>query len=50
MVVTVLEACCLLFNFEQNWESAKKSLLNDMKFLDKLINFDVKSSTEAKFN
>ena len=37
MVVMVLKATCLLFGYEETWENAKKYLLNDMKFLDKLI-------------
>ena len=37
MVVMVLKATCLLFGYEETWDNAKKYLLNDMKFLDKLI-------------
>jgi len=40
-VVTVLSSCCLLFGFKETWDDAKKLLLGDMKFLDKLIEFDV---------
>ena len=42
MVVLVLNACCCLFNYEENWESAKRHLLNDIQFLNKLVDFDVK--------
>ena len=33
LVVKVLCACCLLFGYEENWENAKRYLLNDIKFL-----------------
>ena len=49
LVVLVLSACCLLFNYEETWESAKRYLLNDMRFIEKLIDFNVKSVTEARF-
>jgi hypothetical protein len=39
MVVMVLDAICLLFSFEENWENSKKFLLGDMKFLEKLVIF-----------
>ena len=37
LVVMVLKATCLLFGYEENWENAKRYLLGDLKFLDKLI-------------
>jgi len=37
LVVTLLDAICLLFGYEENWESAKKLLLNDFKFIEKLV-------------
>ena len=49
MVVTVLEACCLLFGFDQTWESAKRYLLNDIKFLDKLIKYNVDNAIAERF-
>lgn len=39
LVVTVLDATCLLFGYEENWENSKRYLLGDMKFLDKLVSF-----------
>lgn len=41
MVVTVLKACCLIFNYEESWESSKRYLLGDIRFLEKLIDFDI---------
>ena len=35
----VLDAICLLFGFEENWDSSKRYLLGDMKFLNKLVIF-----------
>jgi hypothetical protein len=32
----VMEATCLLFGYEETWEDAKRFLLNDMQFLQKL--------------
>ena len=49
MVVTVLNATCLLFGFEENWENAKRYLLGDMKFLEKMIEFDALNCQENKF-
>jgi hypothetical protein len=46
MVVEVLKACCLLFNLEETWENAKRYLLGDINFIDKLLNFDVKNISE----
>ena len=37
----ILSACCLLFGYEETWESGKKNCLSDIKFLEKFINFDV---------
>jgi hypothetical protein len=48
-VVTVLSSCCLLFGFKETWDDAKKLLLGDMKFLDKLIEFDVTKVPEKRF-
>ncbi|DBA02677.1 TPA: hypothetical protein N0F65_010502 [Lagenidium giganteum] len=39
LVGVTMNAVCLLFNAKQEWNEAKK-LLNDMKFLDKLKDFD----------
>ena len=56
MVVTVLDAVCLLFGYEEEWEMSKRYLLGDMKFLEKLviyfnqIDFDVKKVPETKWN
>ena len=37
LVVTVLDATCLLFGYEESWEQSKRYLLGDMKFLEKLV-------------
>lgn len=37
MVVILMNAFCVLFGYEENWESSKKNLLNDFKFLEKLV-------------
>ena len=49
MVNTVLTATALLFGFKETWEDAKKNLLGDMKFLEKLIDFDVSKIPEKRF-
>jgi len=33
----VLKATCLLYGYEENWENAKRYLLGDIRFLEKLI-------------
>ena len=33
----VLDATCLLFGYEENWENSKRFLLGDIKFLEKLV-------------
>ena len=33
----------------ENWETAKRYLLGDMKFLDKLIEFNIKKVPENRF-
>ena len=40
-VVNLLEAICLLFGFDENWDSAKKFLLNDFKLIEKLVNLNI---------
>ena len=45
----LMGACCLLFGFEENWENGKKYLLNDIKFLTKLIEFDVSKAPNDRF-
>ena len=45
----VLDAICLLFGLEESWEVSKRNLLGDMKFLEKLIDFDLKKSPESRF-
>ena len=37
LVVTVLDATCLLFGYEENWDTSKRYLLGDMRFLEKLV-------------
>jgi len=37
LVVILLKALCLLFGYEENWDIAKKFLLNDFKFSEKLV-------------
>jgi dynein heavy chain, axonemal len=49
LVVTVLDATCLLFGYEESWEQSKRYLLGDMKFLEKLIDFDIKKIPETRF-
>jgi len=49
MVVMVLKACCVLFDYEETWESAKKHLLGDIRFLEKLVEYDVKNKDENLF-
>lgn len=45
----MLCACALLFGFKETWEDAKKNLLGDMKFLEKLMDFDVTKIPEKRF-
>ena len=40
LVVTVLNAVCLIFGYEESWEYSKKYLLGDFRFIEKLIEFD----------
>lgn len=35
-VKMVMSSCCLLFGIKEDWETAKKSLLGDMAFLENL--------------
>jgi hypothetical protein len=42
----VLQATCNLFGFDETWESAKRYLLNDLHFLEKLIDYDVRNASE----
>ena len=49
MVVTVLNATCLLFGFEENWENAKRHLLGDIRILEKMIEFDALNCPENRF-
>jgi hypothetical protein len=49
MVVLVLKACCLLFNYEESWESAKRYLLGDIHFLERLVDYDIKKKDESLF-
>jgi len=49
MVNTVLCACACIFGIKETWEDAKKHLLGDMKFLEKLIDFDVAKTPEKRF-
>ena len=37
LVVMVLKATCLLYGYEETWENAKRYLLGDIRFLEKLI-------------
>ena len=41
LVVQILQAACLLFGHEETWESAKRFLLSDFKFMEKMVQFDV---------
>ena len=49
MVVNVLKACCVLFGYEETWENAKRYLLGDLHFLEKLVDFDVINCPETRF-
>ena len=49
LVVKVLNACCLLFGYEENWENAKRYLLNDIRFLNKLLEFNVNTAPDSRF-
>ena len=49
MVVIVLKATALLFNIEETWENSKRYLLGDIRFLEKLIEFDVQKCPEHRF-
>ena len=49
MVVIILKACALLFGLEETWESSKRYLLGDIKFLEKLIDFDVINCPPQRF-
>ena len=46
MVVQVLKACCLIFGYEENWENAKRYLLGDIRFLEKLKSYEVANKFE----
>lgn len=43
LIQLVLRAVCLLFGFDESWESAKKNVLSDFKIIDKLIEYNVKN-------
>lgn len=45
----VLQATCLLFGHDETWENAKRFLLSDMRFLEKLVEFDVSNTSENRF-
>lgn len=45
----VLEGTCSLYGYEESWDSAKKHLLSDLHFLEKLIEFNVNSVPESRF-
>jgi hypothetical protein len=45
----VLKACCLLYGYEENWENSKRYLLGDIRFLEKLIEYDVTTAAEIRF-
>jgi dynein heavy chain, axonemal len=49
LVVMVLKACCLLYGYEENWENSKRYLLGDIRFLEKLIEYDVSTAAEIRF-
>lgn len=49
MVNTVLCSVCLLFGYKETWDDAKKHLLGDLKFLEKLVAFDVSTTPEKRF-
>jgi hypothetical protein len=42
-------ACCLVFGYEESWENAKRFLLNDIRFLQKMLEFDVNSAPDKRF-
>ena len=49
LVVQVLQAACLIFGHGETWESAKRYLLGDFKFLEKMVEFDVSGCLDIKF-
>lgn len=49
MVNIVLCSVALLFGFKETWEDGKKHLLGDLKFLEKLCDFDVTKTPEKRF-
>ena len=50
MVTVVMKACCILFGLDETWESAKRYLLGDIKFLEKLVEFDARGADQIRFD
>jgi len=48
-VVRLVECCCLLFNLPESWEEGKKHLLGDIKFLQKMVDYDVTKKKNSRF-
>ncbi len=49
LVQTTLEATCLIFGYPLSWDAAKRHLLSDMHFLNKLLQFDSKQVDPERF-
>jgi hypothetical protein len=49
LVVQVLNSACLLFGYDENWETSKRLLLGDFKFIEKLIDFDASNCPDSRF-
>ena len=44
-----MTAVCLLFGYEETWDESKKKLLNDIHFINKLVDFNVNKCEEKRF-
>ena len=48
-MVLVLNATCVLFGYEETWENGKRNLLENIRFLETLIEFDTTKCLELRF-
>jgi hypothetical protein len=42
-------ATAVLFDFEETWDATKRLLLGDIKFLEKMVEFNVDKCKESRF-
>jgi hypothetical protein len=42
-------ATAVLFDIEETWDATKRFLLGDIKFLEKMVEFNVDKCKESKF-